>query len=73
MRHVIRFIATVVATWLTRLIIVQIALSIGMERGGILFFGGILVGGLVGWQFVWKAKVWQEASGKDLDTPVDVE
>ena len=73
MRRVVRLIASVVAAWLTRLIIVQIALSIGMERGGILFFGGILVGVLVSWQFVWKAKMWQKASGKDLDTPVDVE
>jgi len=73
MRQVVRFIASVAAAWLTRLFIVQIALSIGMERGGILFFGGILVGGLVGWQFVWKAKMWEKASGKDLDIPADVE
>ena len=73
MRQVVRFIASVAAAWLTRLFIVQIALSIGMERGGILFFGGILVGGLVGWQFVWKANMWQRAPEKYLDTSTDSE
>ena len=73
MRNVVRFIASVAAASLTRLLIVQIALSIGMERGGILFFGGILVGGLVGWQFVWKANMWQRAPEKELDRNIDVE
>lgn len=73
MLQVVRLMASVAATWLTRLLIVRIALSIGVERSGVLFFGGILVGILVAWQFVWKADMWQRAPEKDLDTSTDSE
>ena len=73
MLQVVRVMASVAAAWLTRLFIVRIALSIGIERSGMLFFGGILVGILVAWQFVWKANMWQRAPEKYLDTSTDSE
>ena len=73
MLQVVRLMASVAAAWLTRLLIVRIALSIGIERSGVLFFGGILVGILVAWQFVWKADMWQRAPEKDLDRLTDSE
>ena len=73
MLRVVRLIASVAATWMIRLLIVRIALSIGIERSVILFFGGILVGILVAWQFVWKANMWQRVPEKELDRIIDVE
>ena len=73
MLRVVRLIASVAATWMIRLLIVRIALSIGIERSVILFFGGILVGILLAWQFVWKAKMWQRVPEKELDRIIDVE
>ena len=73
MLRVVRLIASVASAWMTRLLVVRIALSIGIERSGILFFGGILVGILLAWQFVWKAHMWQRAPEKELDRMIDVE
>lgn len=73
MLRVVRLIASVAATWMIRLLIVRIALSIGIERSVILFFGGILVGILLAWQFVWKANMWQRVPEKELDRIIDVE
>ena len=68
MLQVVRVMASVAVAWLTRLFIVRIALSIGIERSGLQFLGGILVGILVAWQFVWKANMWQRAPEKYLNT-----
>ena len=73
MLRVVRLIASVAAAWMIRLLIVRMALSIGIERSGILFLGGILVGILLAWQFVWKANMWQRAPEKELDRMIDVE
>ena len=71
----VRLIASFIAFWLTRVLIMNVAMSIGIPSGqlqgttAISFFVGIFVA----WRFVWKAKMWQKAPEKDLDTPVDVE
>jgi len=69
----VRLISSVAAAWTTRLLIVRTALWIGIERSQILFLGGILVGILVAWQFVWKAKMWRRTPEDELDTMVDME
>jgi hypothetical protein len=73
MLRVVRVISSVAVAWITRLLILRTALSIGIERSQILFFGGILVGIFVAWQFVWKAKMWRRTPEDELDTMVDVE
>lgn len=75
LKGVVRFIATYCVFALTRILIMNVAMSIGIPShqlqgtAAISFFVAIFVA----WRFVWKAKMWQEAPEKDLDTSLDAE